>query len=194
MNHFFALTLPAEARQQVAEHGRRWRELLGADFPARWHEAEDYHITLKFLGEVAAPRYKELIAAAALVAKASSPFRVLVSGSGFFPSSRLVHVLIRHVRSDEAILTLHQSLDTAMQGQGFPMEERPYRPHVTLARSKQRVRGPAPAAHEDHERMFVEFSVGHFVLMQTSPPEARRKERPVRYNIVHTFPFGDTHS
>ena len=194
MNHFFALTLPSEVRQQIAEHSRRWRELLGPEFPARWHEPEDYHITLKFLGDVGASRHEELVAAAAPVAAATGPFRVLVTGSGFFPSPRLVHGLLRHVYADEAMRTLQQQIETVMQDCGFPGEKRPFRPHVTLARCKRRERGSVPAALEDDEQMFVNFPVNHFVLMQTTPPEARQKNRPVRYNTVHTFPLGDTHS
>ena len=194
MNHFFALTLPEEMRRKIADHSRRWRELLGTDFPAHWYEPEDYHVTLKFLGDVPDERQAELISTAAPVAEATEPFGIPMASPGVFPNERFVNVLIRHLRSGDELLSLYRRMEAGMQTLGFPREgKRDYLPHVTVARCRRRLRQEVPILSISHEQMFVEFSVDRLVLMRTTPPETRQKDRPIRYNTVHTFPFGNTH-
>lgn len=194
MNHFFALTLPDEARQQTATYCRRWRDLLGPAFPARWHDPDDYHITLKFLGDVDVARQEELIAAAQPVAVRVQPFSVFLAGPYAFPSPRFVNVLIRYAHPSDEMLALRHALDDALIPGGFAPEGRPFAPHVTVARCTRRPRALAFPPAEADERMFAEFPVDRFVFMRTTPPETRQKDHPIRYNVVHTFPFGDPHS
>ena len=194
MNHFFALELPADIRQQIAEHSQRWRNLLGPEFPARWYEPEDYHITLKFLGDVSDGRQAELIAAAAPVAEATEPFGVPMASPNVFPSERFVNVLIRSLRSGDEMLSLYRRMELTMQTLGFPREaRRDYVPHVTVARCKSRPRQEVSILNIPPEQTFGVFSVDRLTLMRTTLPESRQKERPIRYNTVHTFPLGNPH-
>lgn len=189
MHHFFALTLPDEVRQHAAETADDWRRRLRAS----WYAPADYHITLKFLGDVPEERQPELIAAALPVAAQAAPVDVRLHGIGVFPDAQRPQVLWVGVEVTAGLRELAGQLETALAALGFRREMRPYIPHITIAR----IRAPRPLTPEDwpklNEQTFPVFTVRHFVLMQTLPPEARRKDQPVRYNTVHPFPLGDTH-
>ena len=51
MNHFFAIKPPPDVCQALAEYAGRWRKELG-DGRFHWYDSSDYHITLKFLGDL----------------------------------------------------------------------------------------------------------------------------------------------
>ena len=61
MNHFFAIRLPWEAQQAVYELAEEWRPLV---MRSSWYDPEDYHITLKFLGNFDEAAQLRLIEAA----------------------------------------------------------------------------------------------------------------------------------
>nr|MBA2341440.1 RNA 2',3'-cyclic phosphodiesterase [Pyrinomonadaceae bacterium] len=72
---FFAVELPAEAREYVAAHiAHLQRAESGRS--ARWERTEKLHITLKFLGETPAARIENLTYAARRVAEESAPFEL----------------------------------------------------------------------------------------------------------------------
>lgn len=83
-------------------------------------------------------------------------------------------------------------LEAALAAAGFPREDRPYRPHITIARCR-----PASGVGDwpvPSERLFPFWATARFVLMQTLPPDVRAKDGKPRYNTVQAFPFGDAQS
>ena len=192
MNHFFALELSNEARQEVWETAQDWQRLLGPSHKAKWYEPEDYHVTLKFLGDLPERRQPELIAAATPVAASTAPVLPGLESLGAFPGLYRPNVLWVGVSAGPDLADLAARLEEAMAVLGFPREGRPYRPHVTIARCRSAPRvgeWPMPCEH-----LFAEWWASRFVLLQTLPPEARANGSTARYNAVHTFPFGNTPS
>ncbi len=196
MNHFFALELSDEARQEVWARSQEWQRLLEPSHKAGWYEPEDYHITLKFLGDLPEARQPELIAAATPIAASTAPFVPGLEVLGAFPGLHRPNVLWVGVSTGPEPADLASRLEEAMAALGFPREGRPYRPHITIARCR-----PLPGMGEwlmPYEHLFGylfgEWWVSRLVLMQTLPPGDRANGSTARYNAVHTFPFGDTPS
>ena len=192
MNHFFALELSDAARQDVWRLAQDWRRLLGPLHKASWYGPEDYHVTLKFLGDLPPARQPELVAAAAPVASATARFPVGLTSPGGFPTLRRPNVLWAGVWHDLTLADLAARLDGALVPLGFPPESRRYRPHVTVARCRPSLgvgEWPVPS-----ERLFPSWQASRFVLMETLPPAARANGAKGRYNTVQAFPFGQTHS
>ena len=108
MRLFVALPLPQALRDDLSDlaHG-----LHGA----RWVEPENYHLTLRFLGDLANPVDDEIDHA-------------LASLRGRRLSLRAV------IARDPALDHLHSKIETAVQRAGLPPERRRFQPHVTLAR------------------------------------------------------------
>ena len=190
MNHFFAIELSPDARHVVSATAAEWKTLLKPAQAAKWYGPDDYHITLKFLGDVPVANQAGLIASALPVAALNVPFEVGLAGSGAFPALMRPNVLWAGVQDSPRLTALAASLDTALATGGYPPELRPYRPHVTVARCRPRT---AEAWPLPSERPFPSWRVMRFVLMQTLPPEGRANGTESRYNTVHTFPLGGAH-
>ena len=192
MNHFFALELSAEAQQEVSRLSRDWQRLLTPEHKAKWYGSADYHVTLKFLGELPDARQPELVTAAAPIAALTAPFTVSLAPAGAFPGLHRPHVLWAGVAPSNALSDAAARLEEALAGIGFPRDGRPYRPHVTVARCRPNNgvgEWPVPS-----ERLFPTWTATRFVLMQTLPPDVRAKDGKARYNTVQAFPFGNTQS
>jgi len=108
--------------------------------PVSWVPERNLHLTLKFLGEIPPDRTGEL---AALITESSRdipPFELRIGDAGGFPSVRAPRVLWIGFREPlELVRKLHQNMENALSGAGFPRDERPFHPHVTVGRVKGRV-------------------------------------------------------
>ncbi len=192
MKHFFALELSPEARQAVAALVDDWKCLLLPFQYATWYNPDDYHITLKFLGDLPEMAQLQLTTAATPVAEVTAPFQISLAGTGMFPNNHHPKVLWAGVALAPPLSALAATLDTALSAEGFAPEQRPYNPHITVARCRFALEGEpwlVPTAHT-----FAEWKVARLVLMQTLPQQKRAIGPKPRYTIVHTFPFGNPHS
>jgi 2'-5' RNA ligase len=100
-----------------------------------WSPVENLHITSKFIGEWPERRLAELESALAAV----PPFAAItinVARFGFFPNPHHPKVLFAGVHAGPALAGLAKQIEEALAHLGCPREERPYSPHLTLARLK----------------------------------------------------------
>ncbi len=97
----------------------------------RWSAPESWHITLQFLGSVAEGQYACL--AARLGEIRSAPVPIQAGAPGIFERAGIFHV---EVEPADELVALQQQVTAHMRPCGFEPENRPYRPHITLARAK----------------------------------------------------------
>ena len=101
----------------------------------RWVHVDNLHLTVRFLGET--PR--ELTPDAALAVRdalgGARAFDVVLAGAGSFPEARKPRALWLGIEQGAAELgALADALDPALEPLGWPRDDRPYRPHLTVAR------------------------------------------------------------
>jgi 2'-5' RNA ligase len=129
MRAFFALPMPDPLCEALAA--------LRADVGrARWTPPAQLHLTLRFLGELD-PAWVEPLRAAVLERRRADdwpPLRIRARGLQRFGSAPHPRVLWTAVEPAEPIRRIAEQLEAAAQAVGLPGEERPFRPHVTLAR------------------------------------------------------------
>jgi 2'-5' RNA ligase len=125
MRLFVALGLPDELRTRLAFMARG---LPGA----RWVPPENYHLTLRFIGEVAAPEAEEIDHA--LAALHAPAFSLVLSGIGTFSRNGRPATLYVGVDRNPALDHLQSKIETALQRAGLAPERRRFSPHVSLAR------------------------------------------------------------
>ena len=143
MRLFIALRLPNEVLESLAECQRRLAQL---DLAYRWTSPESLHLTLAFLGETPEARLADVTAALDEAAAGANPFTLTVDGVGTFPPKGVPRVIWAGIGGDrDRLLRLQGALRAALAAQGFPTEERPFSPHVTLGRTPKR---PAGDAHD----------------------------------------------
>ncbi len=146
-------------------------------FPARWTPPEQYHVTLRFIGEV--PTARTAAVEAALTGVQVAPFTLKTHGLLAFPSRRRPRVLAVGIEKTPPLARLHAAVGEVLDLVGISPETRPYRPHLTVARLKG---APPEAVHayvRAHEDVQLDpFSVQHFHLYEsTLHPDGARHEQ-----------------
>jgi 2'-5' RNA ligase len=118
-------------RRVLAELTGMGRALAAVD-PAR------LHVTLKFLGDVETTMIPQVEAAAAEVARTHQPFVMSVVGLGVFPHAARPSVVWAGLEEADKLVEIATDLDGRLAACGLAREERPFVPHLTLARVKAR--------------------------------------------------------
>jgi 2'-5' RNA ligase len=151
--------------------------------PVRWVRTEGLHLTLRFLGQAPAAAVEPLSAIVDRLAASAAPFEVTIEGAGAFPSMRRPRALWLGVTDGASRLAeLAAALDTAVANEGWESDERPFRPHLTLARSDGIPSGPATAA------ALAETAAGFstsFVADRITLFRSRTGGGPARYEALH---------
>jgi 2'-5' RNA ligase len=112
----------------------------------RWVRMDGLHVTLRFLGPTDAARLPDARAAVQAAADGVERFEVSLRGAGVFPEHGRPRVLwLGLERGLDALDALAGRLASALADRGWPHDDRPVRPHLTLARSDGVVAGPLVA-------------------------------------------------
>ena len=102
---------------------------------ARWVRAENIHLTLKFLGETRSSQIDAVQKAAAASCIGTGELSLALGRVGAFPSSSRPRVVWVGLEGDiPGLVSLAGRLDRGLQALGFRPEERPFSPHLTIAR------------------------------------------------------------
>lgn len=126
MRLFVALDLPWSLRERL-------RALVGAGIAgARWVPPENYHLTLRFIGET--PGYLAEEIDHALLALKVRGFSLTLAGVGTFARGGKATALWVGVERNPELDHLRGKIETALQRCGLEPERRRFQPHVTLAR------------------------------------------------------------
>jgi 2'-5' RNA ligase len=135
---FFALPLQSEALDALQHVQHRLGAAATGVWPAlRWLRAGQLHVTLKFLGSIAEDALPTLIEALEREARCTPRIATAAAALSAFPVPRRAGVLVLRLDDPGGVLaTLAAALERAAQRVGVPPERRPFKAHVTLARSK----------------------------------------------------------
>jgi 2'-5' RNA ligase len=131
---FVAVNFPAALRERLWHVTEPLRKM---DFPVRWVPAEGLHLTLKFLGETHETRLDELGAALDQAVAGARSMPVTIEGFGAFPNVTHPAVIWAGVVTEPALELLQHGVERTFGPLGFPPEGRPFRPHVTLGRTRR---------------------------------------------------------
>ena len=161
---FVALWPDEATRAQLQAVADAWRWPPGA----RRYAPADWHVTLCFLGAVPAQRLEALRAALAVP---WTPCTLRLTHAQCWPRGLAV---LTATAVPAALATLHRRLGRAVEALGLPVERRPLRPHVTLARRADGAE-PPPAV------VPLAWPVSAYALVQSSGEPARRYRILQRY-------------
>lgn len=156
---FTALQLPSSVATQVS--------LLQGGLPgARWLDRENFHITLRFIGDVETPVARDLVYALERVKTA--PFTLQLENLDVFGGSK-PHSLFTGVKSSPKLMELQAEQERICQHViGLEPETRKYKPHVTLARVRAaRTKDIASYLSMRGGFQSVPFKVDRFVLLSS---------------------------
>lgn len=135
MRLFLAINFPPALRDAMHEAAAPLRVAAPA---VGWGRPESLHLTAKFLGECAEDAVEPLSAALAQAVSRHQPVPVVVGGVGAFPNFRRPRVVWMAVNGGGPLELLQHDVELACGKLGFEPEGRPFRPHVTLGRVRER--------------------------------------------------------
>ncbi len=137
MRIFIALDIDDAVRERIA----RFMEGVSGFAPeARWVRPESLHVTLKFIGEKPVEAVDKVKFALATVH--GEPLEITFRGNGFFPTAKAARVFWIGIESGPQLATLAKAVDEATFSLGIAKEDRPFSPHLTLARGGGRSGAP----------------------------------------------------
>jgi 2'-5' RNA ligase len=159
MRLFVGLELPWELRQRVA--------MLAGGIPAaRWVPPENYHVTLRFIGE--APRFIAEDIDHALAALKAPGFSLSLAGVGTFAKGGRSQSLWVGVERNEQLDRLQSKIETALQRCGLEPERRRFQPHLTLARLDGTAEAKVAGFVQAHNLFRAEpVTMEHFTLFSS---------------------------
>jgi 2'-5' RNA ligase len=168
MRCFIALGLedgPAEAL-------RPWLDRTRAEFAElAVTPAANLHLTLAFLGEIDDAGVEAAADAVRAAAKGRAPWLLRWAAPGVFPSASRPRVLWLGVDGGKALIEVHGALTDALSGAQIPVEDRAFRPHLTLARLRRgaigRERYREIVAHLDTLPEVAPSRAGSIVLFES---------------------------
>ncbi len=164
---FVCIELPADVKKAINGLQHRLRPLAKGFIS--WARQEGLHITLKFLGDVAANRIDQVEQVVQSAAQDVPPFPITVSGTGGFPNLKRPRVFWVGIEEAAGRLALMQSrIEEGMAGLGIAKEERPFTPHLTLGRVKDVTR-VGDVSHELEKTLLepMTFTAGEVIVMRS---------------------------
>lgn len=170
MRLFTAIELGDEVRDRAGSLVDELRRRTGSMAPrARltWVAPERMHLTLRFIGEVDDARAERVLRALRPPIGAA-PFVVRWGSPGAFPGRGAPRVLWIGVQSGvEGLETLETEVSRRLDTVGLPRDERPYRPHLTLARVREPAGLRAAALFDRLTPQMGETRVGAITLFES---------------------------
>jgi len=179
---FIAIEIPEHIRASFASLLKEFRAIAPR---VKWVRAENLHVTLKFLGETESMKLGALQNVLSAV-RSPEPVNLEFRGLGFFPNEKRPRVFWAGMEASPNLKSLAADIDQVAYRIGFPLEERPFTPHLTLARFS--LPGIPPkllqVMKEKSSQPFGSLTAGEFHLI-----ESKLKPSGAEYTTVQTFRF-----
>jgi RNA 2',3'-cyclic 3'-phosphodiesterase len=182
MRLFVAIEVPSDIRSAIAAFIQEFRPIAPQ---TKWVRAETIHITLKFIGGTDPGNLHRIQSALAAI-RSDQPVTLEFRGVGFFPNEKRPRVFWVGTEASPNLKTLAADIDQSLHQLGFPLEERPFTPHLTLARFNAPALPAkfASAAKESAARSFGSLTAREFHLI-----ESKLKSTGAEYTTLQSFPF-----
>lgn len=173
---FFGLELPASVQQLIA------KSLPGKGRGVSVVALGNFHVTLRFIGDVETDERERLVESMREVAVA--PFTLRLEGGGFFPPRGPLKVVWLGVGSGHPnLFQLRQQMDDRLLQLGIPCELREFLPHVTVAR----IRPGGEGSGRSLARALAAFDGPVFSVDRFTLFESQREIGGLRYEPVEHF-------
>ena len=133
---FIAVDLPPAIQESVEKQTASLRRTLGDDL-IRWVPAQNMHLTLKFIGNIAASHLDFLKQMLTQSVNSQRQFDLQIGGIGSFPNLKRPRVLWVGIHAPADLTSLQKNVEAGAVRLGYEKEERGFSPHLTLGRVRQ---------------------------------------------------------
>ena len=176
---FIAIPIPEPVRDEIIRVQQELQPLVPRSV-VRWTKPDQFHLTLRFLGDVPADGVEDLKQLVNAVCRNARPVSLRAEGVGFFPNPHSPRVIWVGINDGEGcLMDLQKQIETAVGPFSAEPGERNFTGHVTLGRLKN----PRPADTRDlaaraqslEKRLFGEWPAHEIEIIRSelSPAGAR---------------------
>lgn len=160
MRLFVAITLPERVKKKL---GNFERPIEGV----HWQDSSQMHLTLRFIGSVNDDTSEELQSRLAKISYDS--FEMNIHRLGQFPEKGNPHVLWAGVEKQPELMQLQEKVEVACVSSGLESKKREYKPHITLAKVKNRKASSKVKSliNEQNSPRLQSISVNEFTLFHS---------------------------
>ncbi|MCL5267842.1 MAG: RNA 2',3'-cyclic phosphodiesterase [Bacteroidetes bacterium] len=186
MRIFFGATLLEETKDEIIDIQRELRSLVSG---ARFEGRDKLHITLQFIGDFSSEKVEELynFSTDQLKQKLVEPSAVDIIGLGYFPNENVRRGIWLDCRDSGTLAAIADSLRTSSKEFGIVPESRPFKAHITIARSKGHEAGGMKRI--DLQKAWDEgkLSAKRFFPKSVALFQSRLLPSGSEYEVIHEF-------
>ena len=182
MRTFLCIPVGLSIRDHIASLAGELRARV--DVRASWVQPENYHVTVRFLGEIDPILTVDLKDACQNATAQISPFNISLDRVGGFPNIDSPRVLWVGGEAPDPFRELLSRLDSSLSSVGFPHARAESLAHITIARVKGRLHTPLEVPIEQIARPSWTLRADRLVLM-----ESRLTQLGAIYSPLFTLPF-----
>jgi 2'-5' RNA ligase len=183
---FLAIELPEDILQAMSGLQEKLKREIGGRIS--WTRPQGQHLTLKFFGDISVEDVKNICTAVQKRIVSGQSLNLKIEKLGVFPDTRKPRVLWCGVTGDvEKLSVLQKQLENDFAGIGFPAEDRPFRPHLTLGRIKDSrgVSGISEALTK-----YSAFAAGEFICKELFLFQSKLSPQGATYTKLAEFALG----
>lgn len=169
---FFALSLSIPEQQFIQQATKKLSLDLGDK--VRWLTSDNWHVTLRFLGNVELPIIDHMSQCARTLANQTKVFTYQAKKIAGFPAEKSRMIAI-HIESHPTLQQLSQSLEQTAKAIGLTPEEREFRPHITLAKSHDLLEPMSPILLND-----LTLTAKEIILYESKPSNKGSHYLPIK--------------
>lgn len=131
MRSFIGINFSREVKEDISKIQRKVRDNAAK---GRFKHVDNFHITLKFLGEIDQKQATEIAKKLEEIAEEHGDFELRLQDIGRFKGRENIRTLYIGLGGQlDALKSLNQDTEAAMEQLGFKREGRPYTPHITIS-------------------------------------------------------------
>lgn len=184
MRLFIGVFLPVPIRQHLVH------QLGPSPFPGfRITAPESLHVTLKFIGSAQEFHVPSIASKLTPLAARHARFELGLQGGGLFPNRKAPRVFWVGLTGEvDNLKTIAEETEVAMDELGFPLENRNFKPHLTMARAA--VDGRLEKEGIRFCKLFADYKSPMFQVSSIALVQSRLGSSGSRYEILQSFPLG----
>lgn len=180
---FIAIDFPQEIKIQLKEYVQRFKRFKE---PIKYVKESNFHLTLKFLGDVEKEQLPEIIDELRQTFAPYSPFSLRLKGNGVFPMWSRARVLWIGMEYDDTLLYLQKDVESRLELLGFEKENREFKPHLTIGRVKGKLSSEFIHFFKENDFYSKEVFVDSIILMKSTLHPAGAIYEPLHEFILDT--------
>ena len=136
---FIALTPDENLNKEIIGIKSQLKELLLKDSVLTWTQKNHHHITINFIGPMEPEQIEEMYSNLGEIEVLGAALKLEVTGINYFPNENS-HVLVANISIPTQLQKLHNQVQALVSQIGFDVDQKGYKPHITLARFKNKAR------------------------------------------------------